>query len=286
MLQWEEKQVSIQRRRRPRPKRMWKWRRWMVCRVRKIVQGGVRPKRQEKMLMKKRKVNKDIQRRRMEEKMRREEKRSLKREIKKADGEKGSGSRQDDKQRKECGQGAGGRRRWRDEDNEELRYCAKLTLGVVVEWGLNRLTMLDMLIGIQDECGEVLGCRIKGERYEVTMRHEEGKDKLLEGLRIKGGQGGRVVGKGSDGVLHDADILRKLREWGVEAVSPIKRRFVKETRPGTRMWGVGTLCSGLWGTERAGEREGGIRRKGETHWDERCVGDVRKEWMGDVFVNN
>ena len=24
----------------------------------------------------------------------------------------------------------------------------------------------------------------------------------------------------------------------------------------------------------------------ETHWDERCVGDVRKEWMGDVFVNN
>ncbi|KAK1875452.1 Tyrosine-protein phosphatase non-receptor type 13 [Dissostichus eleginoides] len=86
MLQWEEKQVLIQRRRHPergctRPKRMWKWRRWMVCRVRKIVQGGVRPKRQEKRLMKKRKVNKDIQRRRMEEKMRREEKRSLKREI-------------------------------------------------------------------------------------------------------------------------------------------------------------------------------------------------------------
>ena len=45
--------------------------------------------------------------------------------------------------------------------------------------------MMDMLNGIQDECGVVLGCRLKGERYEVTM-YEEGKNKLLEGVRIKG----------------------------------------------------------------------------------------------------
>lgn len=24
----------------------------------------------------------------------------------------------------------------------------------------------------------------------------------------------------------------------------------------------------------------------ETHWDERCVEDVRKEWMGEMYVNN
>lgn len=24
----------------------------------------------------------------------------------------------------------------------------------------------------------------------------------------------------------------------------------------------------------------------ETHWDERCVEDVKKGWMGDVFVTN
>ena len=51
---------------------------------------------------------------------------------------------------------------------------------------MRKLTMLDMLNGIQDECGEVLGCRLKGEMYEVTMRYEDGKGKLLEGLRIKG----------------------------------------------------------------------------------------------------
>ena len=31
-----------------------------------------------------------------------------------------------------------------------------------------------------------VGCRRKGEGYEVTMRYVEGKERLPEGLRVKG----------------------------------------------------------------------------------------------------
>ncbi|KAI4804715.1 hypothetical protein KUCAC02_026332, partial [Chaenocephalus aceratus] len=74
-----------------------------------------------------------------------------------------------------------------EKDAEDVDYLAELTLKVFVEGGVNKLTVGELLVGIQEMCGRVLGCRAKGEReYEVTMNTREGKEVLLEGLRVKG----------------------------------------------------------------------------------------------------
>jgi len=66
---------------------------------------------------------------------------------------------------------------------ERVRYSVDLTVEVVVE---GVLTMMDLLKGIQKQCGTVDGCRVTGEQYEVTMRTILGKTKLMEGLRVNG----------------------------------------------------------------------------------------------------
>lgn len=81
----------------------------------------------------------------------------------------------------------------------------------------------------------VIGCRFKAQKkYEITMENEDGKEKLLDGLKIKGSivfvkemvKNELVVSfLNLPTYVPDEVILVKLHEWGVKAVSPIKRRM-------------------------------------------------------------
>lgn len=121
------------------------------------------------------------------------------------------------------------------EDEQRRRnYEKRLTVLVEIE-GEDRITMMELLKKVREECGVVIGCRYKTPReYELTMEEEKGKEKLLDGLKIKNS---RIMAKevnsnetivsflGLPTYIQDEEILRKLREWGVTAVSRIKRRM-------------------------------------------------------------
>lgn len=125
------------------------------------------------------------------------------------------------------------------------KYSKELTVEVEVE-GTEKISMLDLLKGIKKECGEVIGCRVRGERsFELTMKDVEAKEKLMDGVRVQG-----VMVHARDIVnndmvvsfinlpvyLEDEKILSKLEEWGVRPLSPIKRRVWPgtDTVDGTR----------------------------------------------------
>ncbi|RXN17935.1 Gag poly [Labeo rohita] len=137
------------------------------------------------------------------------------------------------------------------ENNRELqgrskeKYSKDLTVEVELE-GTGKISMMDLLKGVKKECGEVIGCRVRGERiYELTMNNEEAKMKLMDGLRVQG-----VMVHARDIInndmvvsfinlpvyLEDEKILSKLQEWGVRPLSPIKRRVWPgtNTADGTR----------------------------------------------------
>ncbi|MGL5231959.1 MAG: hypothetical protein ACRC7W_01330 [Fusobacteriaceae bacterium] len=125
------------------------------------------------------------------------------------------------------------------------KYSKELTVEVEVE-GTEKISMLDLLKGIKKECGEVIGCRVRGERsFELTMKDVEAKEKLMDGVRVQG-----VMVHARDIVnndmvvsfinlpvyLEDEKILSKLEEWGVRPLSSIKRRVWPgtDTVDGTR----------------------------------------------------
>ncbi|XP_062305998.1 uncharacterized protein LOC134029314 [Osmerus eperlanus] len=129
---------------------------------------------------------------------------------------------------KEKGKDGGGER-----DREAEKYGKELTVEVVVE-GTENVSMMDLLKEVKKECGVVMGCRKRGDRtYELTMKDIEAKEKLMDGIRVRG-----ALVHASDIVnnemvvsfinlpvyLPDGKILAKLEEWGVRAISPLKRR--------------------------------------------------------------
>lgn len=66
------------------------------------------------------------------------------------------------------------------------KYSKELTVEVEVA-GAASISMMDLLRGVKKECGEVVGCRVRGERtYELTMKDEVAKKKLMDGVRVKG----------------------------------------------------------------------------------------------------
>ncbi len=66
------------------------------------------------------------------------------------------------------------------------KYSKELNVEVEVE-GAEKISMMDLLKGVKKECGEVIGCRVRGERiYELTMKDEEAKRKLIDGVRVQG----------------------------------------------------------------------------------------------------
>lgn len=113
-------------------------------------------------------------------------------------------------------------------------YERQLTLLAEID-GEDNITMMELLRKVKEECGEVIGCRFKSlKSYELTMKDARGKEKLMDGLKIKDS---RIMGKelGNDELvvsfinlptyIEDEEILEKLKEWGVKAISPIKRRM-------------------------------------------------------------
>ncbi|XP_045920019.1 uncharacterized protein LOC123979952 [Micropterus dolomieu] len=94
---------------------------------------------------------------------------------------------------------------------------------------------MEVLKEVKKKCGEVIGCRVRGERtYEVTMKDEEGKTKLMNGLRVKGALVHARDIISTDMVvsfinlpvyMEDDKIVSRLNEWGVRQMSPIKRRM-------------------------------------------------------------
>ncbi len=125
------------------------------------------------------------------------------------------------------------------------KYSKELTVEVEVE-GTENISMMDLLKGVKRECGEVIGCRVRGERiYELTMNDEEAKRKLMDGVRVQGAMVHARDIINNDMVvsfinlpvyLEDEKILSKLQEWGVKPLSPIKRRIWPgtDTADGTR----------------------------------------------------
>jgi len=120
------------------------------------------------------------------------------------------------------------------------KYSKELTVEVEVE-GTANISMMDLLRGVKKECGEVVSCRVRGERtYELTMKDEMAMKKLMDGVRVKGAivhargivNNEMVVSFINLPVyLEDENILAKLQEWGVKPLSTIKRRVW----PGTDM---------------------------------------------------
>ncbi|KAI2644572.1 Gag polyprotein [Labeo rohita] len=113
-------------------------------------------------------------------------------------------------------------------------YEKRLTVLVEIV-GEDRITMMELLKKVREECGVVIGCRYKNPReYELTMNEDKGKDKILDGLRIKNSQ---IMAKEISNnemvvsflnlptYIKDEEITRKLTDWGVTAVSTIRRRM-------------------------------------------------------------
>ncbi|KAL0147142.1 hypothetical protein M9458_057666 [Cirrhinus mrigala] len=128
----------------------------------------------------------------------------------------------------------GGQQKERGGQQKERKYGKGLTVAVEIV-GESRITMMEMLTKIKEECGKVIACRYKTPKdYELTMEDEDGKEKLLDGLKIKES---RILAKevnndelivsflGLPAYIEDGEILEKLQDWGVTAISQIKRRM-------------------------------------------------------------
>ena len=116
---------------------------------------------------------------------------------------------------------------------EDKAFEKNLTVSVEIV-GDEKITMMELLRGINEVCGAVIGCRFKGDKkYEITMNHSKGKERLIDGFKIKNCQ---IMARDLSNdelvvsfmnlpvYITDEEILEKLNGWGVNATSPIKRR--------------------------------------------------------------
>ena len=114
------------------------------------------------------------------------------------------------------------------------KYENNLTVAVEI-MGEEKITMMEVLRGIKEVCGLVCGCRVKDEkRFEVTLSSARGKEKLMDGFKIRSC---RIMAKDLSldemvvsflnlpVYITDEDITERLRAWGVSAISPVKRRY-------------------------------------------------------------
>ena len=118
--------------------------------------------------------------------------------------------------------------------DKEIRYDKELTVSVELI-GEDPVTVMEFMRVTREVCGELMACRKTGlKRYELTMGHLSGKNKLMDGFKIRGVS---IVAKEltSDETVvsflelpaytTDKDVILKLQGWGVSAASPIKRRM-------------------------------------------------------------
>ncbi|KAG7454005.1 hypothetical protein JOB18_028774, partial [Solea senegalensis] len=116
----------------------------------------------------------------------------------------------------------------------QRKYDKDMTLQIELQ-GTEKVTIMELLKCVRELCGGLMACRYTGEnKYEVTMTNAIGKRRLLDGFKI--GTTTVLANKldndelvvsflGLPAYITDKEILDKLYEWGVSAVSPIKRRM-------------------------------------------------------------
>ncbi len=102
--------------------------------------------------------------------------------------------------------------------------------------------MFELLKAVEITCGRVLCCRAKqAKRWELTMSSRKGKERLMDGIKIKGSRiiasevvrDTRVVSfLNLPLYVTDEQIVEKLLSWGVEPVSAIRRK----KWPGTEVY--------------------------------------------------
>lgn len=133
--------------------------------------------------------------------------------------------------------------------DEERKSNRSLTVSVELV-GENTITAMELMKCIRELCGGLMACRVLSpNKYEVTMSHPKGKQRLLDGFKI--GETRVHVREISNDELvvsflnlpyyvDDTEIQAKLQGWGVSAVSPIKRRMWPGTKvaDGTRFMRV------------------------------------------------
>lgn len=109
----------------------------------------------------------------------------------------------------------------------------ELVIDVEIE-GNDNITMIELLKAVELTCGRVIGCRTKtNKRWELTMSNMRGKERLLDGFKIKNSKivatelvkDTRVVSfLNLPLYITDNQIKEKLCQWGVEPTSEIRRR--------------------------------------------------------------
>ncbi len=120
------------------------------------------------------------------------------------------------------------------------KYSRSHTVMVTIEGG-EGISTIDILKVVKKECGVVEGCRLRGAgRLEITMETTSGMKKLMDGIKYKNAT---IMGKEMDAnemvvsflhlpvYIEDQQITDRLKEWGVKAMSTIRRR----TWPGTEV---------------------------------------------------
>ncbi|KAI9518745.1 hypothetical protein NQZ68_034525 [Dissostichus eleginoides] len=124
-----------------------------------------------------------------------EDKRKERGQSEKENGGNSSGPSKENNQEKKSGEKEKmGEQKGEDEAGERVKYDVELTVIVSVE---GKLSMMDLLLGIQKQCGVIVGCRTKVDgSYEITMKTLGGKRALLDGIREKG-----IVVNASDGKM-------------------------------------------------------------------------------------
>ena len=132
---------------------------------------------------------------------------------------------------------------------QDAKYEKTLTVNIEL-LGDVKIPVFEVIQSARLLCGGLLACRSIGERkYELTMSNVKGKERLLEGFKI--GETTVVASELSNdemvvsflnlpAYVGDEEILMKLSGWGVQAVSPIRRRMWPGTRiaDGTRFMKV------------------------------------------------
>ncbi len=127
----------------------------------------------------------------------------------------------------------------RDNDNKTVQK----ELVVIVEVdGADVISMFELLKAVEVTCGRVLGCRAKeAKRWELTMSNRKGKERRMDGFKIKGSRiiasevvrDTRVVSfLNLPLYITDEQIIEKLLLWGVGPVSAIRRK----KWPGTEVY--------------------------------------------------
>lgn len=119
-------------------------------------------------------------------------------------------------------------------ERTEKKYEKDLTVSVELI-GENKINVAELMKCVRDLCGALMACRYTGlNKYELTMNHPKGKERLLEGFKI--GQTSVLAHEVHNDELvvsflnlpayiSDEEIIGKLHGWGVSVTSAIRRRM-------------------------------------------------------------